>query len=227
MFPLRALLDRHPTLLLIDTASSHIQIGLLRRSEAPLWTTAAAEAGGALFSLTEQLLRRAATSGAPLPLSAVDAFIFCDGPGSVLGIRTAAIALRTWAVLHPRPAYAITSLAHVAHDRVRRETLREFSVISDARRDAWHRVTVDHAGNVSGLSRTPTSALTGTLILPENFRTWSALPPSVRRIPYDLATSLPALADEPLFREAPAPDAFLHEEPSYQTWTPQVHRAPA
>jgi hypothetical protein len=29
-----------------------------------------------------------------------------------------------------------------------------------------------------------------------------------------------------LFRQTEEPDAFLHEEPSYAMWTPQVHQAP-
>jgi len=222
MFTLRALLDRHPSILLIDSASSRIQVGLLRRSHDPLWESATEEAGTALFSLTEKILARAS-----LKLPAIDAFVFCDGPGSVLGIRTAAVALRTWNALHPRPSYAYTSLALVAQTLALTENLRDFSVISDARRETWHRVTIDSTGTLSPLHRTPTAELTGPLILPENFRHWSALPPAVRTAPYDLATQLPALADTPLFIAAPEPDAFLHEEPSYQTWSPKIHRAPS
>jgi tRNA threonylcarbamoyladenosine biosynthesis protein TsaB len=235
MFTLSALLDRHTTILLIDSASSRIQLGLLRRDRETLWESATEEAGTALFSLTQKLLARAATpptsgaspsSASPLPLSAIDAFVFCDGPGSVLGIRTAAVALRTWHALHPRPGYAYTSLALTAHHLVLAEKLGDFSVISDARRETWHRVTVDSSGAVSPLHRTPAAELTGPLVLPENFRHWSALPPGTRTVPYDLATQLPALATTPLFIDAPEPDAFLHEEPSYQTWTPKIHRAP-
>ncbi|ATC65466.1 peptidase M22 [Nibricoccus aquaticus] len=227
MFTLRALLDRHPTILLIDSASSRIQVGLLRLGHDPLWETAAEEAGTALFSLTEKLLARAASPLGPLPLSAIEAFLFCDGPGSVLGIRTAAVALRTWHSLHPRPSYAYTSLALVAHTLALTENLRDFSVISDARRETWHRVTVDSSGALSPLHRTPTAELIGPLMLPECFRHWSTLPQSVRTVPYDLASQLLALAGTPLFIEAPEPDAFLHEEPSYQTWTAKIHRAPA
>jgi tRNA threonylcarbamoyladenosine biosynthesis protein TsaB len=234
MFTLRALLDRHPTILLIDSASSRLQAGLFRRDHDPLWESAVEEAGTALFSLTEKLLARAGPANPAvanpsvesLPLSAIDAFLFCDGPGSVLGIRTAAVALRTWNALHPRPAYAYASLAFTAHHFALMENLRDFSVISDARRETWHRVTIESSGTVSSLQRTPTAELTGPLILPENFRHWSALPPAVRTVAYDLATQLPALADTPLFIDAPEPDAFLHEEPSYQTWTAKIHRAP-
>jgi len=47
-------------------------------------------------------------------------------------------------------------------------------------------------------------------------------------VPYDLAAlfALPAVADADLFRPSPAPDAFLHEEPAYAKWVPQIHRAP-
>ena len=37
----------------------------------------------------------------------------------------------------------------------------------------------------------------------------------------------PEVAGADLFTATNTPDAFLHEEPAYATWTPQVHRAPA
>jgi tRNA threonylcarbamoyladenosine biosynthesis protein TsaB len=66
--------------------------------------------------------------------------------------------------------------------------------------------------------------------MPEYFRHWSPLPVPAKRIrtvPYALASLLPPLADAPLFAPASEPDAFLHEEPAYKTWTPQIHRGPA
>ena len=237
MLTLRALLDRHPTILLIDSASACIQVGLLQRERLPRWESATAEAGTALFSLVEKLLAPhfATTSSSPSgnavacrsPLAALDAYVFCHGPGSVLGIRTAAVALRTWQTLYPRPCYAYTSLALVAQSLARGgENLRDFSVVADARRETWHRIQVDSFGALSPLHRAAASELQGSLLMPAHFRHWSALPPGVRTVPYDLSQTLPALADTPLFVEAPEPDAFLHEEPAYQTWSPKIHRAP-
>jgi tRNA threonylcarbamoyladenosine biosynthesis protein TsaB len=227
MLTLRALLDRHSSILLIDSASARIQVALFRSDLPPLWESANEEAGTALFSLTDKVLARARANGRAFGLSEVGAFVFCHGPGSVLGIRTAAVALRTWCALHPRPCYAYTSLALVAHTLALTERLRDFSVIADARRETWHRIRVDASGAISSLERSAVSSLEGTLILPENFRHWSALPAGVRSVPYDLASQIPALRETPLFVDAPEPDAFLHEEPSYQTWTPKIHRAPA
>lgn len=220
MFSLRHLLDAHPTLLLIDSASSVVQIGVWTRNKAPVWWKKEGDAGEQLFAGVDAALAQAGVA-----LDAVDAFVFCDGPGSVLGIRTAAVALRTWLVLRPRPVFRYGGLAVVAQHEAATQRPRPFAVIADARRDSWHWVGVDETGTVSALKRVPTAALAGTLLTPEGFRHWSQ-PPALETVPYALDALLPGLATVDLFTPTDAPDAFLHEEPVYQTWTPQVHRAP-
>jgi len=222
MSSLHQLLAKYPTILLIDSASTSVQVGLLRRDSEPFWSAKTGEASEQLFSNVNAVL-----AAAGLALDAVDAFVFCDGPGSVLGIRTAAVALRTWRVLRERPAYAFCSLAVVTHTLVSIKDRRAFSVIADARRDTWHRIAVDAEGTISNLHRIPTIDLAGVLVMPEGFRHWTPLPASTETVPYSLATLLPPLADADLFYEAAEPDAFLHEEPVYKTWTPQIHRAPS
>ena len=219
---LRQLLAIHPTILLIDSASTSVQAAVLRKNSEPVWSTKIGEAGEQVFTSVNDVLTRA-----DLALDGVDAFIFCDGPGSVLGIRTAAVALRTWRVLRDRPAYAFCGLAVVAHALAQNNGRRDFAVIADARRDTWHRIAVAPDGTISNLHRLPTAALTGALVMPEGFRHWTQLPASVETTAYSLAALLPTLADADLFYAAAEPDAFLHEEPVYQTWTPKVHRAPS
>lgn len=211
MSSLRALLAEFSPLLVLDAASSRVQVGVLTRDGGASWEACDDEAGVAVFTGIEKLGVKVSDAGA---------FLFCDGPGSILGIRTVAMALRTWSVLKPRPFFAYTSLALVAHASGR----SDLSVIADARRDAWHHYRIGE-----GLRRIPTSALpTDTqLVTPEGFRNWTPLPAAVRRTPYSVADLLPRVAELDLFLPTDAPDAFLHEEPSYVTWTPQIHRAPA
>jgi len=210
-----------------------VQVALLRAggAESAIWEAREEEAGVALFACVERVLARAG-----LGIADVGAFAFCDGPGSVLGVRTAAVALRVWramGAMHERPVYAYCSLALVAHYLRVTENARGLSLIADARRDTWHHVGIDAGGGVSELRRVPTAqvvaegAAGAALAMPGHFRHWTPLPPDVRIVPYALETMLssPALADAPLFAPAPEPDAFLHEEPVYQTWTPQVHQA--
>jgi tRNA threonylcarbamoyladenosine biosynthesis protein TsaB len=208
MSTLRQLLAAHAPVLLIDAASSRVQVGLLAADGTGDWAASTEEAGVGVFQCLEQL---------KVHPGYVGAFIFCDGPGSVLGIRTVAMALRTWSMLTPRPMFAYHSLAVVAQALGRPGV----QIIADARRDAWHCLTVGET-----LRRVPTAELGGELMMPEGFRHWTPLPAGVRLTPYSLATLLPQIMDEDLFRATEAPDAFLHEEPSYVTWTPQIHRAP-
>lgn len=210
---LRQTLAAHPVALLLDAASVRTQVGLWTPGarETARWFVSEEEAGVALFAGAEALLAEAG-----LRVADIDVFIFCEGPGSVLGIRTAAMALRTWRVITPAPVLAYRSLDLVAHalaDPV-------VSVIADARRDSWH-----VARFRSPLRRVLTAELRGPLVMPEHFRHWSPLPEGVRRTPYDVSELLPSLPDADLFRQTDEPDAFLHEEPSYVTWTPQVHQA--
>ena len=121
-------------------------------------------------------------------------------------------------MLKPRPVFAYASLGLVAQALARPEV----GVIADARRDSWHHFQLGR-----GLRRRVAGELGGALMMPENFRHWSPLPAGVERVPYVLADLLPQVPDADLFHATDAPDAFLHEEPSYVTWTPQIHRAPA
>lgn len=205
---LRQILAAHAPVLLIDAASARVQVALLAGDGTGDWATATEEAGIGVFRCLEQL---------GVQPSYVGAFIYCDGPGSILGIRTVAMALRTWGLLAPRPVFAYHSLAVVAHAMARPGA----QVIADARRDTWHCLA---AGGP--LRRVPTAELSGELLMPEGFRHWTPLPKDVTVVPYRLADLLPKVMEAEIFRPTAAPDAFLHEEPSYVTWTPQIHRAP-
>lgn len=205
---LRQLLADHGSALLLDAASAHVQVGLLRRDQPARWAGSDEEAGVGVFRGVEQLAVQPGDVGA---------FVFCDGPGSILGVRTVAMAIRTWNVLKPRPVFAYHSLAVVAQALDRPQA----TIIADARRDTWHCATIG-----SNLRRVPTAELAGELIMPDGFRHWSTLPAGVTHTPYVLADLFLMIADRNLFRPTDAPDAFLHEEPSYATWTPQIHRAP-
>ena len=208
MSSLRQLLAEHAPLLVIDACSARVQAGWLSSVEDSRWAESAEESSVGIFKCVEAL--RVAPGD-------VGAFIFCDGPGSLLGIRTAAMAIRTWCVLSSRPTFSYHSLELVAHFAGR----PELSLIADARRDTWHCVSTSTA-----LRRIPTDQLAGRLAMPQGFRNWSKLPPEVETVPYNLAEILPRIGDVDLYRSRSEPEAFLHEEPSYVTWTPQIHRAP-
>lgn len=207
---LRQLLAAHAPLLLLDAASSRVQVGWFPTSDpaAAIWSESEEVTGIGLFRCIASLA---------IDLGAAKSFAFCSGPGSVLGIRTCAVALRMWSVLTPRVTFSYCSLAVVAHALNRPDRC----VIADARRELWHRFSIGDT-----LKRVPVAELTGPMAMPADFRYWSKPPANVETVPYSLAALLQKTAETDLFTASSEPDAFLHEEPSYVTWTPNIHRAP-
>jgi len=217
---LTQLLASHGRLLVLDAASTRVQVGLIQTGAPACWCRVQDEAGTGLFKATEELLAKASVT-----LDEIGAFVFCEGPGSMLGTRTIAMALRTWQVLRPRPVYAYQSLA-VAARGVWTHQARAFAVIADARRDTWHVQPVAADGRLATLQRLPASELpAGELLTPENFRAWAQPPRAAAACSYDLAKVFPVLVDGDYFRATEAPDAFQHEAPEYKKWSAQVHSA--
>jgi tRNA threonylcarbamoyladenosine biosynthesis protein TsaB len=208
MHSLSQLIAAHAPLLVLDAASTRVQAGWLAEGAPARWAARDDEAGVGLFRALDELEVIPSRAGA---------FLYCDGPGSILGIRTTAAAIRTWSVLGARPIFAYHSLALLGAALGRERV----NVVADARRGAWH-----SWNRATGLRRVAPETISGESVMPENFRHWAPLPAGVSLVPYAVDDLLRRAADAPLFREAPEPDAFLHEEPSYATWTPQVHRAP-
>jgi len=214
---------RHHCVLVLDAAATVVQAGLLRAGAPPVWRRAEGDSGQLVFTLTERCLAEAR-----LGLDAAGAFIYCDGPGSMLGARTIAMALRTWQSLRARPAYAYHSLALAAVAEAARTPGRVFTLVADARRDSWHALAVAADGATGPLQRLATANLpAGELRTPENFRAWSALPRPVAACAYDLAALFAAAENTALCRAVDAPDVFQHEAPAYKQWIPAVHQAPA
>lgn len=220
MAGLPQLLAHHRRILLLDAASTRVTTGLLQAGRPAIWSTTESEAGRGAFTGTAEVLAAAGTH-----LDEVDAFIFCEGPGSMLGTRTVAMSIRTWQTLKARPAYAFQSLALAARAEWKRQP-RDFAVIADARRDSWHVQAISKLGALAPLLRHATPELpAGECLTPEHFRTWNALPAGVTSCSYDLAALIRAVDDADLFQAAEKPDAFQHETPDYKKWSAQTHSA--
>ena len=221
MATLAQLLAHHRRILVLDAASTRTQVGLLQADLPAQWWQGDEEAGTGLFTGVEAVLTAAA-----LELNGIDAFVFCDGPGSMLGIRTVAMALRTWHALKPRPLHAYQSLAVAGRHEWLRQP-RAFAVIADARRENWHVQAVGADGRMAPLRRMAAGTLpVGELVTPEHFRTWAQPPGPALPCCYDLATIFTSLREADFFQPSGAPDAFQHEAPCYRKWSAQVHSAP-
>jgi tRNA threonylcarbamoyladenosine biosynthesis protein TsaB len=208
--------------LFLDPASPRLCAGLKPADGAKIaWRETDDEAGIGLFRTTEDLLR---TAG--LTVRDVRTAVFCDGPGSLLGIRLVAMALRTWTELpraNPWRVFAYRSLALVAADLLAGGETVPFHVCCDARREMWNVVSVSADGAIANVRRSTMGDLPRDgrpQFVPKSFPHWQPLPPDVRPVPYR-PHLLPELALRfPLLQESSAPDAFMTELPTYRTWNP-------
>lgn len=215
------LLPEAPVLFL-DTASPRLHVGLQPAAEiAPTWRETNDEAGVGLSRETAALLQAHG-----LTIDDLHTVVWCEGPGSLLGIRLAAMMLRTWMALpraQPLRVLGYRSLALVAADLLTSGERAPFHVCSDARRETWNALSVSGDGGLGEIRRCAAAELEtgdGAWFFPEAFPHWQPLPAGARAAPYrpqrvvELATTLP------LLQETSAPDAFMTVMPVYKTWTP-------
>lgn len=221
---LTAVVLGHGNVLVIDPCTTQVQAGVLRSEQPPHWHTSGDDSSIHLFAAAETCLH-----ASELKPSQINAYVFCDGPGSQLGIRTASMALRTWQALRaaPAPVFAYRSLrvAALAHART---IAGPFAVVADARRDSWHavRVAADGAAtDVLRISREELSTWTEPLFTPAGFRAWAQPPRPAATCVYDCASMFSALSDEPLLFPVTEPEPWLSAPITYKSWTGERHRA--
>ena len=225
---MRRLMESAPTLYL-DAASPAIAVGLrVCAGEAPTWVHTHDEAGVALFRAVGTLARARG-----IAMGDVATAVLCEGPGSLLGVRLAAMALRTWMALpRPRPLEVVgyRSLELVAAGLLARGQRGPFHVIVDGRRATWNTLTVDAEGNLGPIRRRPAAEAfpPGEPVFhPHGFPLWQALPTGVQAVEYNPA-ALPGLATRfGLLRPVASPEAFMIEMPTYREWTHEHPTRPA
>lgn len=216
----------HP-LLIIDTASPTTVVGLGRSDDDWHWLQSDQESGISLFQLVARLTREYTT-----PLTALRTLAYCEGPGSMLGIRTTAMAIRTWVAsgsLRSATPATYSSLALAAAGVRRRCPDDAIAVAIDARRQSWYGlIDLSGAHQPAEIERIPnkeSDRLGDRVFLPEGFPIWNRRPEGWQDCSYE--PSLLECADQRLrlLRPVDQPDAFQLDPPTYQKWTPTINRS--
>ena len=142
--------------LMLDAAWPLAAAGVWRDGRWASFVRADGPAVESLFAITDGALRDAGVK-----LSELSGYIFAEGPGSVLGLRSAAMALRAWRVtpgVGEKPVLAGCSLRLAAAlAAAERPAEGPFTVFAASRRDRWnvlaarseHREECDTAGLAS------------------------------------------------------------------------------
>lgn len=213
--------------LLIDASSPNSAIVARLDDSGRAWAQFTEEPSAALegiFTAAEQVCPQFSPSG----------FLFCEGPGSILGIRIAAAAIRGRNALGPVvPVMTFQSLRLIATLLLRRfPEEKNFSVLAESRMNAWNLQIVEEGIPAESFREVKTAELS-TLSLGKVF----LLPqrrPAPPPIPTTPVNPAQLLQDDPaVFAETPSllrdchglPDATNTSAASgYAKWTPERHR---
>ena len=209
-----------PCLVLDGSARAGVRVGVFSGGR---WVGQGISPDGALeglFGCVERALAEAKVS-----LADIRSFALCVGPGSVLGIRIAALAVRSWSALEPRPIFVWESLAGLARSALAAGEKSPFLVAVESRLKRWHALEVA----ADGSSGTPFEAeaaelnSSGRRVLAASEAAPGVLASHVA-VPHPW-TTLPSFFAQPGFlRPEPSPDA-LNIANDFATWSGERHRS--
>ncbi len=129
-------------LLLIDASSSTVYIGLMHNHKWLSFFKSEQESLVSVFNGVRLCLREVS-----LDLKNLDGFIFCRGPGKILSLRVAAMALNSWLnlpELSDKKLYSYKSFNFIASILLMKKEQLPFHIISAYRSDQWNMLSVEN-----------------------------------------------------------------------------------
>jgi tRNA threonylcarbamoyladenosine biosynthesis protein TsaB len=165
-----------------------------------------------------------ALAEAKLKLSDIRSFALCVGPGSVLGIRIAALAVRSWSALEPRPIFVWESLAGIARSALTAGKKGPFLVAVESRLKRWHALEVSADGSLGVPFEAEAAQLnsSGHRVLASSEAAAGVLTSHVA-VPHPWSALPTFFAQSSFLREELRPDA-LNVANDFATWSGERHR---
>ena len=127
-----------PCLVIDATARVGLRVGILQGGR---WKSQLESPEGALEATSGCVGEVLKSAG--IQLAEVQSFALNIGPGSMLGIRVAALTVRAWSALKPRPIYVWESLVALATVALERGQKAPFVVVAESRLKRWNVLEVN------------------------------------------------------------------------------------
>lgn len=211
-----------PCLVLDGSARAGVRVGVLQGGH---WSGQGVSADGALESLFPCVEGALAQAG--VTLADIQSFALCVGPGSVLGIRIAALSVRGWSALSPRPIFVWESLVALARGALAAGEQAPFLVATESRLKRWHALEVAADGSLGVPFEAEAAQLNavGRRIISASEAARGVLS-SVVMVPTPWATLPGSFALPGFLRAESRPDA-LNVANDFATWSGERHRGSA
>lgn len=130
-----------------------------------------------------------------LTIQTIQGFIYCMGPGSILGIRLSIMAIKTWCAIHKNSKFCVLSfnslaMAALATSENLVSDESEFAVISEWKKDHWNGVEVNALKQISQIEvwdRKKTESYQNPLFLLPQRKQWTQNLKNIISVSYDLS----------------------------------------
>jgi len=212
--------------LFLDASGVTVRVGVWQNSHWLGWRESEAAALEGVFAGTQTVLAEA-----NLPWEKLGGYLYVEGPGSVLGLRLAAMAIRAWqvddAARNPgkmRPVWACGSLHLAAALALAGGTKPPFTVFTDARQGLWQvmEIKTDHASELSAAAPQEINEAdlpSGQLFHVPARKAWHHPPERARPLPVSLREHPEILSLLQLFRPVETPTPHTGRAQEYKKWT--------
>ena len=212
--------------LVVDAASPVNWVGIKRSATDLVDASSATNSSANLYELIEQALDLAG-----LTLSDVATVLYCEGPGSMLSIRSTVMTIRAWegiGITGATHLFTYNSLqlgaALLANDS--KISASEAILVTDARRNAWNALELPENSSLRIIENADLELDPRPKLTLSGFPRWTKTKATFQEIPY-LPSRL--FADERFLRIVrPVPFAapLNLRESDFRKWTPKIHSAP-
>ena len=212
--------------LIIDGSGGSVFAGVLDSDRR--WIAKVQQEGAPLEHLFPAIDRCLQSGG--LRLSDVTGYIYCEGPGSVLGLRLCAMAIETWTRLYPTSAQLqkYNSLGLCAWAILDDSPdLRDGLIVADWKKGAWNalRISGRKPGPAEVIDDETLAAWDGPLYHLPQRKGWQSPPTSVQTLTYDPSRIADLCARPGLLLPTDGVELYNTGINTFQKWTPTRHRA--
>ncbi|MDQ8184423.1 hypothetical protein [Pelagicoccus sp. SDUM812002] len=212
-------------LLVLDTSSRKTWVGLKLDAHGLIAKSESQDPSKTLFKLVDAVLDEADIS-----LENIASIAFCAGPGSMLGARTASMAIRSWkgiGIEAARNVYYYNSLA-VGGLIASRKLKASGIVVTDARRSSWNALPFPNPSKqeLHLISNEALESAEGLLVTFEEFPSWTQTGAALTRLSYDPS---PIFSEElylPMLTPAREASPITVRTNDYKKWEAKIHSAP-
>lgn len=212
--------------LVIDGSGSSVFTGVLGSDSK--WIGVTEQAGAPLEELFHSV--ESTLAAAQLTLADIRSYIYCEGPGSVLGLRLCAMAMETWSRLYPESAsfYSYNSLQLTAYAlKTEQQDVENALIVSDWKKGAWNAIRIDQ-GKIAEAEVIDDEQLNNwdapLYHLPQR-KGWQAPPEKAVTLSSNPSSLSQVWQTNGLLRKTEGVELYSTGINTFQKWTPTRHRA--